>query len=119
MRHQIDALGGAASEDDLLFGRGADEGLHLAACLLVAVGALLAQPMDAAVYVGVVPFVSLGDRLDYLSRMLRGSAVVEIHQRHARPVVALVQHCGQNGKVGPQPRDVELRGGGIGHGNLD
>ena len=57
--------------------------LHLLAGLLVQIGALVAQPVDAAMHVGVVLLVGVDDRLNHLPRPLRGGGVVEIHQRHA------------------------------------
>ena len=84
--------------------------LHSSSRRLVAVRGFFAQRVNAAVHVGVVTLVDVDHRLDDLPRMLGGGAVVEINQRHARPIVALVQQCGQYGKIGTQSRNVNRSG---------
>ena len=65
---------------------------------------LLGQLVNAAMDVGVVPFVAIDDRLDDLPRTLRAGGVVEIDQRHAG-----ADRAAQDGKVGPASLDVERR----------
>ena len=77
--HQVDRLGGVAHEDDLTLGRCADEGGHLAPRGLEAVGRVLAQLVDAAVHVGVVVRVGVGD-----ARRSRPAASVRWRPRPGR-----------------------------------
>ena len=104
---QVDAFGRAVREDHFLARLGADEGLHLQPGLLEQIGALIAQPVNAAMDVGIVLFVDVDQRLDHLPRPLRGGRVVEIDQRHV-----VVQPGGQDRKIGPQPGHVERIGRG-------
>ena len=94
-RHQVDPLGRAGGEDHLLARGRVDERADLLARFFVQVGALIAQPVDAAMDVGVVLFVDVDQRLNHLPRPLRGGGVVEIDQRHV--------------VVQPQPQDRENR----------
>ena len=57
---------------------GVEEGLHLAASFFKEVGRLVAQPMDAAVHVGIVLFVRVHESLDHLPRALGGGRGVLI-----------------------------------------
>ena len=84
--------------------RRVDEGPDLFPGLLVQIGALVAQPMNAAMDVGIMLLVDVDQRLDHLPRPLGGGRVVEIDQRHVA-----VQPRGQDGKIGPQRVGVERR----------
>ena len=68
--HEVDALGGAAGEDDLLRGGGAEEALHLRARGLVGVGGLHRELVHAAVDVGVVRLVDRALGVDHRPRLL-------------------------------------------------
>ncbi len=46
----------------------------------VQIGRLIAEPMNATVYIGVVLFVYVDNGLNHLPRTLRGGGVVEINQ---------------------------------------
>src|SRR5262249_19751806 len=80
---EVDALGGAAREDDLLLGRGVEEALHLLAGLVVLLGGQRAEEVDGPVDVGVVQLIVAAGRVDYRLRLLRGGGVVEVDQRLA------------------------------------
>ena len=86
---KIDALGGAASEDDLLGGAGVDELRDAFASTFVNAGGAIAQLVNAAMDVGVVVLVVALDGLENLTRFLRGGAVVEVDERV--PVDLLIQ----------------------------
>src|SRR4029453_3603702 len=72
LRHQVDALGGAPGEDDLLAARRPDEGAHRVAGRLVALGGLLAQGVQGAVHVGVAPLGVVLHPPDYPGALLWG-----------------------------------------------
>ena len=77
---EVDGLGGAAHEDDLAFVGGVDElgdGLPHA---LEGFRRPLAQPVDAAVDVGVFRFVAVADRVDHGAGLLGAGGAVEEHQ---------------------------------------
>ncbi len=83
LRHQVDAFGGAANEDDLLRSARVEKSLDLGARLFVGFGGALAQLMHAAVDVGAIHFVELDDGVDDGARLLRGGGVIEINERLA------------------------------------
>ena len=91
-RHEVEALGGAAREDDFGGGAGVDEAPHPLAGGLVEVGGLLREVVHAAVHVGVDGIVFLGDGLHYAPRLLRGGRVVEVNER---PAVHLAPEYGE------------------------
>ena len=93
--NQVDALGGAADEDDLGAVAGADELANAAPGALVRERGPLAEQVHAAVDVGIVLGVVPGHGVDDGSRFLRGGGAVEIHQ-------APISHrASQNGEVAP------------------
>ena len=61
-----------------------DEAGHLGAGFFVGRGGLFGQGVDAAMDVGVVVQVEVGDSLDHLARLLAGGRGIQVHQRHAR-----------------------------------
>ena len=87
--------------------RGVEEGRHLLARALVALGRLVGEIMQPAMHVGVLRGVDLIEPVEHGLRLLRGRSVVEIDQRLAinlrrqdrkiRPdavhVVGAVTHC--------------------------
>jgi hypothetical protein len=83
VRHQVDALGGAAGEDDLALAPGVQEPLHGDARALVSRRGPLAQRVDGAVDVGVVVRVEARHRVDDDLGLLRGGAVVQVGQGFA------------------------------------
>ncbi len=88
--HQVDALGGAAHEDDFLAGGGIDEPLHLFAGFLVGIGGTGGQRVGPAVDVRIIRLVVIRNLVDHLDGLLRRSAVVEPYQIVA--VHPLVEH---------------------------
>ena len=99
--HQIDGLGGAASEDDLLLRRRIDEAAHPLAGLLQQVGGLLRKVVYAAVHIGIGRIVLLTLRLHHAARFLGGGGIVEIYQW------ATIDLGGQYGKLGTYIVDVK------------
>ena len=88
---QIDGLGRAAHEHDLVARAGVDEGHQPVARPLVERGRLLAQRMHAAVDVGVMVALVVVDGVDHGQRPLGGGAAVQVGQAACRAP------CGQHG----------------------
>ena len=80
LRHEVDTLGGAAYEDDLLAGSGIDEALHLLAGLLVGISSTSGQRVGTAMDVAIIVLIIVADLVDDLNRLLRGGAVVEPYE---------------------------------------
>jgi hypothetical protein len=80
MGDQVYRLGRAAHKDDLALVGGVEKRADLFARLLEPVGRARAQLVDAAVHVGVVAAVELGDAVDDLARLLRARPGVEKYQ---------------------------------------
>ncbi len=91
---QVDGLGGVADKDDFARAAGVDEAADLAAGVLVGLGGLFGQGVDAAVDVGVVAPVVVVHGLDDRLGFLGGGGVVQVDQGLA------VDLAGQDGKVG-------------------
>jgi hypothetical protein len=102
--HQVDGLRRAAGKDDLLATLGADESLDFVARRLVGLGCALRQEVDAAVDVGVVRLVEVGDGVEDLARLLRRRGVVQVDQGLAVHVLL------QRREVLPDLGGVELGG---------
>ena len=83
LRHQVDRLGRAADEDDLLGRRRVDEARDLLARALVGVGRARREFVRGAVDVGVLVRVEVRQPVDHRLRLLRGRRVVEPDQRPA------------------------------------
>jgi hypothetical protein len=81
LRDEVDRLGRAAHEDDLVRARRSEEARDGGASLLVALGRAAGHRVGAAVHVGVVRRVELAHRLDDLLGLLRRGRVVEPDQR--------------------------------------
>ena len=94
-RHDVDAVGGAAREDDLLTDAGADEDADGISRGLVHLRGLLAQGVNGAMDVGVRLLVVALHRLEDLSGLLAGRGRVEVDEGLA------VDDAPQDGKVGP------------------
>ncbi len=95
VRHQAQAVGGPAREDDLLAMTRADELLHAVARQLVQLGRLLAERVDRPMDVGVAALVVAHHGLDDLPRLLAGGRGVEVDHAVA------IDHPVEDGKVGP------------------
>ena len=78
--HQVYALGGVSDEDQVLDRRGADESSDLLAGLLVALGGLHAEGVDATMHVGVIAFVVVHEGLNDGGRLLGGGGVIQVDQ---------------------------------------
>ena len=81
IRDEVDRLGRVAGEDDLVAVRRVDEPPDAGAGLLVLGRRLLADRVDAAMDVGVVLAVVVGQRIDDDRRLLAGRRGVEVDQR--------------------------------------
>ena len=81
--HQIDRLGAALGEDDLVLARGIEEFLNGAPRRFIGVGGGGGKIMHAAMDIGVFAFGETRHRLQHRARLLRRSAAVEIDQRLA------------------------------------
>src|SRR5690606_32375898 len=80
---EVDALGGAGGEDDLLGVGCAEEAGDDAAHRLVFLGGDVREIVQAAVDIGVFVLVGPRHRLDHHARLLRRGAVVEVDERLA------------------------------------
>ncbi|KAF1054063.1 MAG: hypothetical protein GAK34_00849 [Delftia tsuruhatensis] len=101
--HEVDGLGGAAHEDDLVHVGRVDEAAHALARALVGVGGAGSEFMGRAVDVGVLVLVEMADALDHRARLVRGGRVVQPGQGPA------VDALGQDGKVPAHGMHVEGR----------
>ena len=90
LRHEVDTLGGATHEDDLLARCGIDEALHLLAGLFIGIGGTGCQRVGAAVDIRIIVFIVIRYLVDHLDGLLRGGAVVEPYEVVA--VHLLLQH---------------------------
>ena len=82
-RDEVDALGGAAGEDDFLRGAGVDELRDAFARGFVGAGRTIAQFMNTPVNVGVVVLVVALDRIKDGTGLLRCGGAVEVDERMA------------------------------------
>ena len=94
---EIDALGGAPGEDDLLRRRGVHEPGDPVADGVVRRGGPLAQVVDAAMDVGVLGRIEAADGLDDRPGLLAGRGIVEIDQGLA------VDPPGKDREILPEP----------------
>ena len=100
----VDALGGAAGIDNLVVVGGVEQPAQLGPRVLVVLGSVLAQRMDAAMHVGVLGGV-VADNFVYDRLGLLGSrAVVEVDQRLS------VDQLSQDWEIGPNFFRIETRG---------
>ena len=80
LRHQIDAFGRPAGEDDLVGRRSADVFRDVLAGSFVSFRRARAQLMQAAMHVGVVMLVVIPQRIQHRLRLLRCRGAVEVDQ---------------------------------------
>jgi len=109
VRDQIDRLGGAAHEDDLLAPAGVQEGAHLVACRLVGIGRSRRQGVGGAMDVAVLVLVEVGQALDDLTRLLGGGRIVQPDQ--ASPIDAFVE----DGEIAAHTVEIDRRRTSTGH----
>ena len=81
--HEVDALGGATSENHLLDAAGIDEATHLFTRLLHEICRFLREGVDATVHIGLVVVVHPVDSLHNGTRRLGRRSIVEIDERAA------------------------------------
>ncbi len=100
LRDEVDGLGCATDEYDLVRGRRAKKAAHLFAGVLIRVGGAGGQLMRAAMNVRVFEAVEMHEPVDDGLRLLRGGGVVEPDQRMAVDVLV------EDGKVAADSVDV-------------
>lgn len=108
---EVDGLGGASSEDDLVGGLSVEKTGDLCARIFVSFGGSSAQFVESSVDVGVVVFVVVNDRLDDGSRLLGGGRVIQVDERVAMDFLM------KDGEIGAERRKVVIFGqeGGVRH----
>ena len=94
--HEVDALRGAAGEDNLRCAAGIQEAAHRLARSLVKLCGLLRKEVHAAMHVGIHVIVFLRHRLHDLTRLLRRRRIVEIDER-----VLPIKNLTKDGEVVP------------------
>ena len=92
--NEVDALRGAAREDNLGGASGIDKLAHGLAGLLVELGGLLTHPMDATVDIGIDVEILVAHGVQYAEGLLRGGGVVEVNQRFP------IYGAREDGKIG-------------------
>jgi len=100
---EVESLGAAMGEDDLLAAAGVHIGLRGVAGGLKGVGRRAREVVHAAMDVGVAALHEAGHRVDDSLRLLRRGGVVEIDQR------AAIDLTPKDRKIGADPGDVEGR----------
>src|ERR1019366_10553794 len=80
LSNQVDRLGCAADEDDLVGGRCSEELLDLTPCALVGVSSAGRQLMSRPVNVRILVPVKMAQPVDHCGRFLRRRGIVEPHQ---------------------------------------
>ena len=92
---EVNPLGGAAHKHQLFRRSRIEEGSHLGAHVLHALGGFRAQGMDPPMYCCITVAVEIGFRIHHLIRFLRAGRAVEISQRQT------VHFTGQNREICP------------------
>ena len=105
---EVDALAGAALEDDLFLGRRVDEAAHLFAHRFVGRRRPLTQGVDAAMDVGAIATVVVRDGVDHRLRFERRRPVVEVDQRMSVDLLIEGRDLG--------PQSGEIQAGALGGG---
>src|SRR5205807_3287727 len=100
---EIDALGGAANEDDLAGRARIDETPHALPRALVRLGSRLTQRVHAAMDIGVTVGLIVFDGPQHRQRALSGGAAVEVYQG------AAVNDPAQDREIGAHALGVERR----------
>ena len=103
LRHQIDAVGGAAGENALTRFGGIDEGLHLVPCLFIFSRRGFRQVMHRAVNIGVLRAAVFHPALDDRLRHLTGGCIIQENQWLAIDLQA------QDRKLAAQCGDIQRR----------
>src|SRR5205823_6147195 len=80
LRDQIDAFGGAASENDFIRAFRADEIGHPLPRFFVMLSRARTQGVEAAMHVGVFVFVIIANDIEHGSWLLRAGRAVKINQ---------------------------------------
>jgi hypothetical protein len=108
---QVDALGGAADEDDLLRARRSQQPGDRRPRVLVRVGRARRKSVRAAMDVAVVPFIEAGHGIEHYAWLLRRGRVVEPHEPMAvNPLVQGGEVCAGGSEVaGRRPFGHEAR----------
>src|SRR5262245_64912237 len=78
--NQVDGFGRAAGKHDLPRLTGIEEAAHLLPRRLIGEGSSFAQPVDAAMDVGVLRLIGMADGIDDRLRLLRAGSAVEEDQ---------------------------------------
>ena len=78
---KIDSVGGSAGKDDFFCRTGIEVTGNELACVLVSCGSFLSEMVSSSVDIGVEPLVVMATDFEDDFRFLRGSCIVEIHQR--------------------------------------
>ena len=102
--HQIDALGGAAREDDFLLVARVDKPPHRGTGRFVRGRSYFAQIVHAAMNVGVLLRVVADDSIDHCLRLLRRSRIVQVDE-----LLTATNRAMENGKVAPNALQVVRR----------
>ena len=79
--HQIDSLCRTSREDYLLYLIGIDKLAQFFTCFLMQISSLLREVMHPTMHIGIHIEILIAHRIEHTQRLLRGSRVVEIHQR--------------------------------------
>src|SRR6185437_2514842 len=95
---EVDGLGRVAHEDDLTRVGRVEEASHLLARRLIELGRARREAIDAAMHIGVITPVELGDAVDHRRRLLGGRTAVE--EDEAGIVL-------EDRKIAPHPARVE------------
>src|SRR6185437_1829056 len=98
---KVDGLGGSSDKYDLALSRRVQEALRGTARGVVRLGGFNGEQMDATVDVGVFLLVIARKGADHRARLLRGGAVVKVHE------LAAVHFSRQNRELGANSGDVE------------
>src|SRR5215472_3200457 len=77
---KVDCFGGVAHEDDLARVSSIQKTSYFFACFLEKLSRAGAQAIDAAVHVGVVGAVVVGNAVDHCTRFLSAGARIEKHE---------------------------------------
>src|SRR5438477_91079 len=110
LRDEVYALGRAAHEDDLARAGGVQKRPHLLTSLFEQLGRAGAQPINAAMHIGIIGAVVIRDAVDHRARFLRAGAAIEKHEtgvaREDRELALYLLRV----KPPPYPRNARPRG---------
>ena len=79
--HEIESLGSAAGEDNLIHRRGIDKAAHCLSCGLMEVGGLLGEIMHSTMHIGIHIEILNAHGIEHAERFLGGGGIIEINQR--------------------------------------